>query len=184
MVIVGAFVFSKPYTFQGSVIDPPAAVPDFALEASDGATFRLSEQRGKVVLLFFGYTHCPDVCPTTLYDFKQVIQSLGEDAENVQFAFVTVDPERDSLAHMAAYVEAFDGQILGLSGTQAALDQVYANFGVFYEKKDVGSAAGYLVDHTARVYVINPAGELNLTFPFGTQAEAMADDVAHILGEG
>lgn len=184
VVILGVFVFAKPYTFQGSVIDPPASVADFALEATDGSTFRLSEQRGNVVLLFFGYTHCPDVCPTTLYDFKQIVQGLDEDAERVQFAFVTVDPERDSLDHLAAYVSAFDEQIVGLSGAQKTLDEVYANFGVFYEKKDVGSAAGYLVDHTARVYVIDAQGNLSLTFPFGMESAAMTDDIAHLLGEG
>jgi len=85
---------------------------------------------------------------------------------------------------LAAYVAAFDEQILGLSGAQDALDEVYANFGVFYDKKDVGSAAGYLIDHTARVYVIDAEGKLSLTFPFGMEADAMADDVAHMLGEG
>jgi len=166
------------------MIDPPAPAADFTLQAADGSTFRLSEQRGNVVLLFFGYTHCPDVCPTTLYDYKQVIQSLGEDADRVRFAFVTVDPERDTLDLLGAYVTAFDPHIVALSGSQEALDEVYDIFGVFYEKQDVGSAAGYLVDHTARVYVVDADSNLTLTFPFGMEADAMADDISHLLGEG
>lgn len=181
LAILGFYTLKTPYTYQGSLIDPPASAADFTLDASDGTAYQLSEQRGNIVLLFFGYTHCPDVCPTTLYDYKQIIQSLDSKAENVQFLFITVDPERDSLDHLAEYVSAFDPAILGLSGTPEALNEIYAHYGVFIEKKDVGSAAGYLVDHTARVYVINADGNLRLTFPFGMTAEAMAEDVEHLL---
>ncbi len=184
LAVVGVFVLEKPYTYQGSVIDPPSQAADFTLEATDGFVFRLAEQRGKVVLLFFGYTHCPDVCPTTLYDYKQIIEQLGRQVDDVQFVFVTVDPERDTLEHLAAYVTAFDPRILGLSGSPEALNEVYAHYGVYVEKKDVGSAAGYLVDHTARVYVIDRDGNLSLTFPFGMEAEAMAEDISHLLEEG
>ncbi len=184
LVAVGAFAFARPYTYQGSLIDPPLPAADFALDATDGSVFQLSEQRGKVVLLFFGYTRCPDVCPTTLYDFKQIIQSLGEQAQDVRFVFVTVDSQRDSLAHLGDYVQAFDPQITALSGSLEALEAVYADYGVFIQKNDLGSAAGYLIDHTARVYVIDADGNLSLTFPFGMEAEAMADDIAHLLEEG
>jgi protein SCO1 len=181
LAVFAVFALAQPYTYQGSLIDPPAPAADFSLEATDGSTFHLSERRGQVVLLFFGYTHCPDVCPTTLYDYKQVIQQLKGKSDRVDFLFVTVDPERDSLDHLAEYATAFDPGILGLSGKPEVLTEMYQNYGVFVEKKDVGSAAGYLVDHTARVYVIDQSGNLRLTFPFGMQAEAMADDLLHLI---
>jgi protein SCO1 len=181
LAAAGVFALAQPYTYQGSLIDPPAPAADFSLEATDGSSYRLSEQHGEVVLLFFGYTHCPDVCPTTLYDYKQIMQRLKSNTEKVQFLFVTVDPERDSLDHLADYVAAFDASILGLSGSPAKLTEMYQNYGVFVEMKDVGSAAGYLVDHTARIYVIDQGGNLKLTFPFGMQADAMADDLMHLL---
>ncbi len=181
---LGAFVFARPYTFQGSVIDQPGAAADFALEKPDGSTFRLSEQRGNVVLLFFGYTRCPDVCPTTLYDYAQIMRRLGAQANQVRFAFVTVDAQRDSLEHLGAYAEAFDPRIIALSGSAEDLAAVYTDYGVYIQKNDVGSAAGYLIDHTARVYVVDSNGDLRLTFPFGMDADDMADDVSHLVGEG
>lgn len=160
--------------------------PDFTLQIFDelgGGEFTLSEQRGKVVLLFFGYTHCPDVCPTTLYDYKQIKERLGDDAAAVRFVFITVDPERDTRDLLQKYVTTFDPEFVALSDDRANLEPVYAAYGVYAEKNDVGSAAGYLIDHTARIYVIDPAGDLRLTFPFGMPAEAMAADVAHLLRE-
>jgi len=136
------------------------------------------------VLLFFGYTRCPDVCPTTLYDYKQIMQRLGGRSDLVRFVFVTVDAERDSLEHLGAYTEAFDPRIIALGGSPEALAAVYADYGVFIQKNDLGSAAGYLIDHTARVYVVDAAGDLRLTFPFGMEAEDMADDVSYLVGEG
>jgi protein SCO1/2 len=183
VLVLGVFAFAQPYTYQGSLIDPPAPAADFALNATTGDVFHLSEQRGKAVLLFFGYTHCPDVCPTTLYDFKQVKAQLGDQDERVRFVFVTVDPQRDTLGHLGEYVTAFDPDFIGLSGDFDELQTVWDAYGVYRQEQDVGSAAGYLVDHTARVYVISPQGELRLTFPFGMASEAMTDDIRHLIAE-
>lgn len=181
IVYLGTLIFQAPYTYQGSLIDPPAPAADFTLQDPEGQPFTLSEQRGKVVLIFFGYTSCPDVCPTTLVDFKQIQARLGDAASDVEFVLITVDPERDTPEKIGQYVTTFHPDFIGLTGSQAALDAVYAGYGVFVEKENVGSSAGYLVSHTSRVYVIDQDGNLRLTFPFGMAAEAMAEDITHLL---
>jgi protein SCO1/2 len=184
LLLAAAFRLRTPaYTYQGSLINPPALAPDFELDSNLGTPFRLSEQRGKFVLLYFGYTFCPDVCPTTLYDLSMLTQSLEEQAGDIQVAMVTVDPQRDTLDNLGSYVTTFDPTFLGLSGDPAKLEAVWQAYGVYRAENQVEGAAGYLVDHTARVYVIDPQGELRLTFPFGISWQAMAADLEHLMGE-
>lgn len=182
-LLVGIWLLAPPYTFRGSLIDPPVVAADFSLSDQHGETFRLSDQRGKVVMMAFGYTHCPDVCPATLADFKRVRMLLGQQADQVQFVFVTVDPERDTPAYLARYMQAFDASFYGLSADRAVLEPVWQNYGVYQEKQFLGSAAGYLVDHTSRIYVIDNQGHLRLTFAFGTDVNDMVQDVRYLVGE-
>lgn len=177
VVILVTLVLVRPYEFKGTLFDPPVPAADFTLTDQHGQPFRLSDQRGKVVLIFFGFTNCPDVCPVTLSDFKQIRSHLGNTADRVRFVFITVDPERDSLETMKAHLANFDPAIVGLTGDSMALEAVYQTFWIFQEKVDVGSAAGYVVDHTSRVYVIDKHGDLRLTFPFGTEWQKMAEDI-------
>jgi protein SCO1/2 len=173
----------KPYTFHGSVLEPLQSAPEIQLTNFDGQAFQLSQQRGKVVLLFFGYTSCPDVCPTTLAEFRKVFAELGPKSAQVRAVFITVDPERDTPDKIAAYVTIFHPDFLGLTGSPADLEAVYKAYGVFREKQESGSAAGYLVSHTATVYVIDKQGNLRLTFPYGLGWEAMFKDIRHLLNE-
>lgn len=177
------FVFRKPYSFHGTVIDPPLPVTDFSLQTANEEVFRLSEQKGKVVLLFFGYTSCPDVCPVTLATFKQVNDNLGEDAQKVRFVMITADPDRDTPDKVAEYAARFNPEFIGLSGDMTALASIWKELGVFVEKQESDSAAGYLVSHTASVYVLNQSGSLFMTFPYGTTATEIADDIRQILKE-
>lgn len=174
-------VFRKPYSFHGTVINPPLPVTDFSLQTANEEVFRLSEQKGKVVLLFFGYTSCPDVCPVTLATFKQVNDNLGEDAQKVRFVMITADPDRDTPDKVAEYAARFNPEFIGLSGDMTALASIWKELGVFVEKQESGSAAGYLVSHTASVYVLNQSGSLFMTFPYGTTATEIADDIRQIL---
>ena len=176
-------VFRKPYSFHGTVINPPLPVTDFSLQTANEEVFRLSEQKGKVVLLFFGYTSCPDVCPVTLATFKQVNDNLGEDAQKVRFVMITADPDRDTPDKVAEYAARFNPEFIGLSGDMTALASIWKELGVFVEKQESGSAAGYLVSHTASVYVLNQSGSLFMTFPYGTTATEIADDIRQILKE-
>lgn len=171
------------YSYQGSLIDPPVPAIDFTLTDQYGEPFRLSEQKGNVVLIFFGYTHCPDVCPITLSEFRLIKRELGENASRVRFVFVTVDPERDTREAIRSYLKNFDSEIIGLTGTQEQLKQVWSDYWVYAEKQETGSAAGYLVDHTARVYAIDTEGNLLLTYPFGMEIEKLISDVEYLLQE-
>ncbi len=158
----------------GTLLDPPKDVGDFTLTNQDGQPFRLSDLRGKVALFFFGYTHCPDICPTTLAEFKRVKALLGDDAGRVAFVFVSVDGERDTPERLTNYVRAFDPQFIGLTGDDAALRPIARDFGVFYQRVSYEeSAADYLVDHTASTFVIDQQGRLRLVFPYGTDPAAI-----------
>jgi len=175
------FIFRKPYAFHGTVIDPPLPVTDFTLQTANDVSFRLSDAKGKILLLFFGYTSCPDVCPVTLATFKQVHERLGEDAQKIAFVMITADPDRDTPDKVAEYTARFNPEFIGLSGSLSDLELVWKQLGVFVEKQDSGSAAGYLVSHTASVYVLDPNGNLLMTLPYGTTAIDMADDLTELL---
>ena len=171
-------------SFRGSPLDPPVDVPDFQLVDEHSQPFRLSDERGRVVLLFFGYTSCPDVCPTTLATWRQVHESLGKDAERVRFVFVTVDPERDTTERLGMHVDAFQPDFVGLTGSQEELEAVYEVFDVFYEKDTSSqSALGYLVSHTATTFVIDPEGRWRLRESYGTLVEDLVHDIRQLLGE-
>ncbi len=169
-------------SFRGSVLDGPVAVPDFTLTDQYGRPFRLSDQQGNVVLLFFGYTQCPDVCPTTLATWRRVHQELGDDAARVRFVFITVDPERDTQERLGLHVSAFSPDFVGLTGTPDELQAVYDIFGVYHEKDtSSGSAAGYLVAHTATTFLVDPEGRWRLGEPYGTLAEDIVHDIRQLL---
>lgn len=157
----------------GTLLDPPKEVGDFTLTDQDGQPFRLSDLRGKVALLFFGYTNCPDVCPTTLSELKRVKALLGDEAEQVAFVFVSVDGSRDTPERLSAYVRAFDPQFIGLTGDDAALRPISRDFGVFYQRVNYESDVNYLVDHTASTFVVDQQGRLRLVFPYGTDPAAI-----------
>jgi protein SCO1/2 len=171
------------YTYQGTEINPPAQAYDFSLVKADGTTFRLSDQHGKIVLLYFGFTHCPDVCPTSLVDVKRAFAKLGDLAEEVVFVFITVDPERDTAEKMAEYASAFHPDFVALSGTEEELMPIYESYGVYREKEQVKSEVDYLYAHTAIVYVIDRAGNWRMSFPFGMGSEPMAEDLSHLIKE-
>lgn len=177
----GAAAVLRPHPYSGSEILPARTAPEIQLTQADGTIYRLSEQQGKVVLVFFGYTHCPDVCPLTLGEFKQIKEKLGSKAANVEFVFITVDPERDTPQVMADHVARFDPAFIGLSGSEAELDPVWRAYGVYHEK--VPASVGYSMDHSAFTYVIDKQGNLRLTYDFGTSANDLLSDVEALLRE-
>jgi protein SCO1/2 len=178
-----AMVLARPYTLRGSVIENPQAAPDFVLTDQNGQAFRLSEQQGKVVVMFFGYTTCPDVCPTTLAELKKVWADLEQGADAVRIVFVTVDPQRDTTQRLHDYLAAYNPAFYGLTGDEADLQLVWNAYGVFRYVRDEGSAAGYLVDHSARTYVIDRQGRLRLTYTFGTPVKDMVADLRYLVKE-
>jgi protein SCO1/2 len=157
---------------------------DFALQDPTGKTRTLADFKGKVVLMFFGYTHCPDVCPTTMVELKQVMEQMGPDADKVQVLFVTVDPERDTAALMAQYVPAFDSRFLGLRpADEAALKKVTKDFKVYYAKVPGTSPDNYTMDHSAGSYVFDQNGQLRLFIRHGQGPEPIAHDPAVDVGK-
>ncbi len=154
---------------------------DFKLTDHTGHGRRLNDFRGKVVALFFGYTHCPDVCPTTLSTFAMALKSMGKDARRVQVLFVTVDPERDTPALLAQYVSAFNPDFLGLYTDSASLAKLAAEYKIVYRKSGGNSPHDYLIDHTAGTFVYDPQGRLRLLVPYGSQPKAIAQDLTALL---
>ena len=153
------------------------------LELTDhtGRPRTLDDFRGKAVVLFFGFTHCPDVCPTTLADASQALKALGGDAKRVQVLFVTVDPERDTRDVLGRYVSAFDPGFIGLFGDAAATQRAAKEFKVYYEKRK--TAEGYSVDHSGQTYVIDPKGRLRLFVRHDRIRADLPDDLRVLLKE-
>jgi protein SCO1 len=151
------------------------------LELTDhtGKPRRLEDFRGKVVVLFFGFTHCPDICPTTLVDVSNTLKTLGAEAERVQVLFVTVDPERDTQDALAKYVTAFDPRFLGLRGDAAATQRAAKEFKIYFEKRKSGDT--YSVDHSGQSYVIDAQGRLRLLVRPDRIGTDLADDLRVLL---
>lgn len=182
-IVYTTLTYARPYTYQGSLIEPPVPAPDFELVDQDGQLFSLSEHKDKVILIFFGYTHCPDVCPVTLTDFKKIKAQLGNQSKDVIFLFITTDPERDTTEQLMNYLKNFDPEFIGLTDERSAMEPIWQDYGVYQAKVESGDPDNYLVDHSARTYVIDKNGGLRLTYLFGTGSEVIAEDVAHLLKE-
>ncbi|MBC8021724.1 MAG: SCO family protein [Burkholderiales bacterium] len=161
---------------------PPRQAPEFTLQGSNGAPVRLSTYRGKVVALGFGYTSCPDVCPTTLADLAKARKKLGAAAEDVKVIYVTVDPERDNAALLRDYLAAFDPTFLGATGAPGALAEVRKAYGI--QTSRAGKPPAYFVHHSSYVYLIDRAGTLRAMMPFGVSVDDMAHDLNVLLASG
>jgi len=178
LVAAATLLFSRPASFRGTAYGEPYPVaPEIELKQSDGEVFRLSDQKGKIVLLFFGYTSCPDVCPTTLAELKLVHEQLESRAGNVQVVFISVDPEHDTPEAIQGYVSRFNPSFVGLTGSMDELTGVWDGYGVFREIVETDSALGYIVNHTARVILVDADGNLRLSYGFQTPV----DDIVHDL---
>ena len=156
---------------------------ELALTGHDGKPRTLADFRGKLVVLFFGYTYCPDVCPTTLAEMAGVMKALGKDAERVQVLMVTVDPERDTREVLAQYVAAFDPRFLGLYGDAAATQRAAKEFKIFYEKRPGATPSAYTVDHSGQSYVLDAKGNLRLFVRQERIGADLADDLRTLLKE-
>jgi len=152
-----------------------------SLTDHNGKARSLSDFKGKVVALFFGYTHCPDVCPTTLNDMKQSKKLLGASASELQVLFVTLDPERDTQPLLAQFVPAFDPSFIGLYGTKEQTAAVLKDFKIFAAKVENKGRSGYTIDHSAGVYVFDKTGKIRLYVDYGTKPDLIASDIQKLL---
>lgn len=177
------YLTSSP-ELHGSVVEPPRQMGDFTLTAHNGEQVSLSDFQGQVVLLYYGYTFCPDVCPATLADLNQAVDSLGSSKDEVQVLMVTVDPERDTVDKLAEYLGFFDPSFLGLTGTVEEIRAATAPYGIEFAKQEVEGSSGYLMDHTAAVLVLDREGFLRVLYPYGIPSEDIAVDLTVLTKEG
>lgn len=155
---------------------------DFSLLDPDGKVRTLADFKGKVVVMFFGYTQCPDICPTTLTEMQQVMALMGPQSDKVQVLFVTVDPERDTAEILKQYVPAFDPRFLGLRpADEAALEKVTKDFKIYYKKVPGSKPGTYTMDHTAGSYAFDPEGRLRLYIKHAQGPETLAHDLKELL---
>jgi protein SCO1/2 len=171
----------QPPSFLATDITGAAFARDFRLTDHNGQVRTLADFKGKAVAVFFGYIHCPDVCPTTLSDFAAALQLLGPLGERVQVIFVTVDPQRDTPDLLKQYVPAFNPGFLGMVADAETLKQLAKEYKVVYQKTAVKTADDYLIDHTAGTYVYDPQGNLRLLMPYGSSPDAIAQDLKTLL---
>jgi protein SCO1/2 len=167
---------------RSGAFTPPRAAPAFSLEGTNGSDVRIQGFHGKVVALSFGYTSCADVCPTTLAYLAEARKKLGADASRFQVVYVTVDPERDDVARLRKYMNAFDPTFIGATGTPDTLRDVRTAYGVTMTKEPAKrNPADYLIHHSAYIFLIDKAGYLRAIMPFGVSADDIAHDVGVLL---
>jgi protein SCO1/2 len=168
-----------------TLLDPGVPMPDVSMPSTTGGQASLTDFQGKTLLVYFGYTHCPDFCPITMSQFAAVRAALGDLAADVQGVMISVDPARDTPEVLAAYVTQFDNTFIGLQADETVLDALQPTFGVQASPADDGevSAAGYLVDHTVSSYVVDHLGNLRVIFSFGTPTGDMTEALRTLLTE-
>jgi protein SCO1/2 len=175
---------AKGPSFQATDLTGASFGRDFELTAPDGKPRRLADFRGKAVVMFFGYTQCPDVCPTTLAALADAMKKLGPDADRVQVLFVTIDPERDTPALLSQYVPAFDPRFLGLYGDADATARTAKEFKIIYQKVPGAAPGSYMMDHSAGTYIFDPQGRLRLYVSNGQGPDVFAHDLHELLHAG
>lgn len=184
VLVLAACSADEAHEFAGADLSTMALAPNFTLTDADDTPVSLSDFRGQYVFIYFGYTFCPDFCPTTLAKLAQVRQQLGDEADNVQVIMITVDPERDTPDALADYVSRFDPTFVGLTGTTEAIDAAGQPFGVFYQRNEGSEATGYLVDHSTRTYLIDPAGNARVAYPHDATVEDIVADLRWLFRQG
>jgi protein SCO1/2 len=184
LIVISATAGSDEISREDEILGLNGELPggDFTLHSSQG-NFSLSQLRGKVVLLYFGYTKCPDVCPTSLAIIAQALNELsGDEGKSVQAVFVSVDPKRDNLQILDRYVSYFHPGMIGVTGSESEIAEVAKLYGVQYEEVAIGeSGFGYAVDHSAETYLISPQGDLRFIFPHQTPPFVILEAIRYLL---
>jgi cytochrome oxidase Cu insertion factor (SCO1/SenC/PrrC family) len=182
MIVILALMLSYSAYASLPVTKLAAIGGDFQLTDQNNQTFNLQQLRGKVVMMFFGYTSCPEVCPTELSKMVSTLRELGDDANKVQAVFVSIDPERDTVKKIHNYLQAFDSNLIGLTGSMKEVDKVASQYKVSYRAmKSMGE--DYHVQHNANIFVLNGAGELDTIIPYGFPYAHVTKVVSSILNK-
>ena len=194
---VAAETNGAPKSAGAAIVEPPRQLHDFTLTSQTGAPISLSSLRGKAVLLFFGYTHCPEECPTTMANFERIKQTLGDRADQVAFVFISVDGERDTPAQLTQFLDQFDPDFIGMTGSEATLRQIGAEYGLLFAQNSITAPAAsddqtgadhqaldqqnYFVQHTSPSFLVDRNGYLRMVFFYGTEPDAIATRIRQIL---
>lgn len=173
----------SPHFYAGTILQDPAPAPSLSeLEYTEGDSVELAAYDGELVLLYFGYTSCPDVCPTTLSGVATALDELSDsERDRVNLIMISVDPERDTQSTLENYVEFFDPTFLGATGSRAAIDAVAAQYGIFYEFGEPTDGGWYPVDHTTTLLGISPEGSMRIVWPPGVTADQLTQDMKELL---
>ncbi len=177
---IAVYQYSIPPTFNGTQIDPPKQMPDFTLPSLNGST-QLSSFRGKITVIFFGFTNCMDICPATLAKLNVALDKLGENANDVRVVFISVDHQRDTPETVATYASKFRPDFIGLTGTQTEIDSVTKDYGIYYKLGTPDANGDYEVEHTAAVMVLDRQGRLEMTWSTDQQPAEIAADLTFLL---
>lgn len=181
-----AAAIAKPSSSSFKSVDITGAdyAKQFSLTDFDGKKRTLADFKGKVVFVFFGFTQCPEVCPTTMAELAEVKRRLGKDGERVQGVFITIDPERDTAEVLKAYLTGMDPSFIGLRGSLDEINAASRDFKVFYQKVPTQDGKGYTMDHTAGGFVFDPSGQVRLFVRYGLGADALTSDIKQLLASG
>lgn len=176
---------SLPRTDGKNIIEPARDIPNFTFPAHTGEDLSLSDLNGRYVLMTFGYTHCPDVCPANLLEFRQIKRLLGDEAsDQVEYVFISVDPERDTPDMLNAYITRYDPSFIALSGNHDELATIQEPFGLFWDirQNSIPNSTNYIVDHTASSFLLNPEGKLIRMYSFTADFNVIEQDIRELLG--
>ena len=182
-LLLGCEKTESTHRFNSTDITGATFARDFSLLDQKGQLRTLADFRGKVVVVFFGYTHCPDFCPTTLSEFKSISQKLGVSADEVQFVFVTLDPERDTPSKLEIYLKAFDPKFVGLTGSIDDVSATAKEFKVIFQLVETSKPERYSVDHSTGTFVFDKLGRIRLFIPYGQSTEETLKDLQILLNE-
>lgn len=180
---VWALLQEEEHEWNGMAYEPERDLQEFTLTNTEGEPLALRDLEGKATLLYFGYTFCPDFCPATLTDFQRVKEDLGNEAEDVAFVMITVDPDRDNPERMKEYLEFYDPEFVGLTGSHDDIDAVKREFGITSIEGDATPEDNnfYFVDHSTQTYLLNKETNLVVEYPWGATPEGITEDVEHVL---
>ncbi len=170
----------RPHVFHGVVMQSETPAPAIELEATTGGLVGLDSFAGKLVVVYFGYTHCPDICPATLASLNKALDLMGDGADDVQVVMVTVDPERDTVEYLADYMAYFDDSFIGMTGSMEDISRIATAYGVYFAADEGDAESGYTIAHNASVMVIGRDGHLRLILPPDVTADEIAADLRYL----
>ncbi len=167
------------FKFNGSDISNANLNSSFELLSHTGEIKKITDFKGSIVAIFFGFTHCPDICPTSMQELKFIKESLGKQSDKLQVIFITLDPERDNQSLLNSYVPSFDKSFIGLTGSQEDINRVASQYKIFHMK--VGEGDSYTIDHSSGIYIIDKDGKIRVRHPYGSKVESIIEDIQHLI---